>query len=118
MHEPSEAERLEQMGTRLGYLGLIPFVAGAITALVSEELANVALQAFILYSLGILSFMGGIHWGLALGYGYTSEHASFDFCDPSLDCVGMPHGIAGSVCDRRDRWHVYRSVVCRPSDFR
>jgi hypothetical protein len=69
MHELNEAERAEQMGTRLGYLGLIPFVVGAVTALISEELANVALQAFILYSLGILSFMGGIHWGLALVMG-------------------------------------------------
>ena len=58
--------RAEDMGTRLGYLGLIPFVAGAVTALLSEELLSLAFQAFILYSLAILSFMGGVHWGLAL----------------------------------------------------
>lgn len=69
MSEQTEAVRLEQMGTRLGYLGLVPFVIGAVVALVSEELAAFALQAFILYSLGILSFMGGIHWGLALVMG-------------------------------------------------
>ena len=61
-----EQVRAENMGTRLGYLGLIPFLAGAVTALLSEELVSLAFQAFILYSLAILSFMGGVHWGLAL----------------------------------------------------
>ena len=58
--------RIETMGIRLGYLGLLPFVAGAAAALLSNELAPIALQAFVLYSLAILSFMGGVHWGLAL----------------------------------------------------
>lgn len=66
MADQIEQTRLETMGTRLGYLGLVPFVGGAIAALLSEELASVGLQAFVLYSLAILSFMGGIHWGLAL----------------------------------------------------
>ena len=61
-----EQVRAEDMGTRLGYLGLIPFLAGAVAALLSEELVSLAFQAFILYSLAILSFMGGVHWGLAL----------------------------------------------------
>lgn len=61
-----EQVRVETMGMRLGYLGLIPFVVGAVTALLSQELVSLAFQAFILYSLAILSFMGGVHWGLAL----------------------------------------------------
>lgn len=61
-----EQVRVETMGMRLGYLGLIPFVFGAVTALLSRELVSLAFQAFILYSLAILSFMGGVHWGLAL----------------------------------------------------
>ena len=61
-----DQSRIETMGIRLGYLGLLPFVAGAVAALLSNELASVALQAFVLYSLAILSFMGGVHWGLAL----------------------------------------------------
>ncbi|MBE58710.1 MAG: hypothetical protein CMD66_04805 [Gammaproteobacteria bacterium] len=61
-----EQVRVETMGMRLGYLGLIPFVFGAVTALLSQELVSLAFQAFILYSLAILSFMGGVHWGLAL----------------------------------------------------
>ena len=61
-----EQVRVETMGMRLGYLGLIPFMVGAVTALLSQELVSLAFQAFILYSLAILSFMGGVHWGLAL----------------------------------------------------
>ena len=61
-----EQVRVETMGMRLGYLGLIPFVFGAVTALLSQEVVSLAFQAFILYSLAILSFMGGVHWGLAL----------------------------------------------------
>ena len=61
-----EQVRVETMGVRLGYLGLIPFVFGAVTALLSQELVSLAFQAFILYSIAILSFMGGVHWGLAL----------------------------------------------------
>ena len=61
-----EQVRVEMMGVRLGYLGLTPFVVGAVTALLSQELVSLAFQAFVLYSIAILSFMGGVHWGLAL----------------------------------------------------
>ena len=61
-----EQVRVETMGVRLGYLGLTPFVIGAVTALLSQELVSLAFQAFVLYSIAILSFMGGVHWGLAL----------------------------------------------------
>ena len=40
--------RIESMGIHLGYLGLLPFVAGAAAALLSNELAPIALQAFVL----------------------------------------------------------------------
>ena len=56
----------KRQGVRLGYLGLTPFVVGAVTALLSQELISLAFQAFVLYSIAILSFMGGVHWGLAL----------------------------------------------------
>ncbi|MBM3408636.1 MAG: DUF3429 domain-containing protein [Betaproteobacteria bacterium] len=51
----------------LGLLGLIPFgatvVAGLIPAL---QLHSVALQALLAYGAVILSFLGGIRWGLAI----------------------------------------------------
>lgn len=61
-----EQVRVETMGMRLGYLGLTPFVVGTVTALLSQELISLVFQAFVLYSIAILSFMGGVHWGLAL----------------------------------------------------
>ena len=66
MTPDDDQARTETVGVRLGYLGLVPFVAGAVAALLSNELASVVFQAFVLYSLAILSFMGGVHWGLAL----------------------------------------------------
>lgn len=64
-----EFARAERMGIRLGYLGLAPFLLGAFTALLVEDLHQVALRAFLLYSIVILSFMGGVHWGLGLVLG-------------------------------------------------
>ena len=64
-----EFSRAERMGMRLGYLGLAPFVLGALVALLVEDLHQLALRAFLLYSIVILSFMGGVHWGLGLVLG-------------------------------------------------
>ena len=48
----------------LGGLGLIPFIAGAISiAALDLAWASYALRS---YAAIILSFMGGIHWGLAI----------------------------------------------------
>ena len=51
----------------LGYAGLLPFAAGAVLALLGpptwRELAQPALAA---YGAVILSFLGAVHWGLAL----------------------------------------------------
>lgn len=66
MVDQSGREETSAMGSRLGYLGLVPFIAGAILALLSEELGNRVLGGFLIYSVAILSFMGGVHWGLAL----------------------------------------------------
>lgn len=46
---------------RLGYAGLIPFVGLAAQASNPE-----AVSAFMAYSAVILSFLGGVHWGVAM----------------------------------------------------
>jgi Protein of unknown function (DUF3429) len=46
----------------LGYAGLLPFVAGALLA--GQGLAGAAW--LLTYAASIVSFLGGIHWGLAL----------------------------------------------------
>ena len=55
------------MALRLSYAGLIPFVAGALLvwAVREDVLAYVAL-ALSAYAAVVLSFIGGIHWGLAM----------------------------------------------------
>ena len=52
---------------RLGYAGLIPFVAGAaLLYLVTEDVVPLVAIALTAYAAVIASFLGGIHWGLAL----------------------------------------------------
>ena len=48
----------------LGGLGLIPFVAGTALVLLSD--APWAVDALRFYAAAILSFLGGVHWGLGI----------------------------------------------------
>lgn len=51
----------------LGLAGLIPFAGLAVLAIVGERsLQAAALQALIGYGAVIVSFLGAIHWGLAV----------------------------------------------------
>ena len=61
---PGEAQPIPQAAAWLGGLGLIPFVAGAIAVLVVD--AGWASAALRYYAAAILSFMGGVQWGLAI----------------------------------------------------
>lgn len=57
---------IPRMALWLGPLGLLPFLAGALAAwwLPAEHLPGTAL-AVVAYGAVILSFLGGVHWGLA-----------------------------------------------------
>lgn len=51
----------------LGYAGLIPFYALAVAAfLLSDAMAESALLLLLAYAAVIASFMGAVHWGLAM----------------------------------------------------
>ena len=51
----------------LGFLGLLPFGAAVVIGLVPESpLHDIALPALLAYGSVILSFLGGIRWGLAV----------------------------------------------------
>lgn len=51
----------------LGYAGVLPFALCAINLLTGWPLFDgFALQVFVVYSAVILSFLGGIRWGLAI----------------------------------------------------
>ena len=57
---PTDTARL------LGHLGLLPFVAGAaLVWVVNAEAHPYATLALSSYAAVIVSFLGGIHWGLA-----------------------------------------------------
>ncbi len=51
----------------LGYAGLLPFVAGAVELWVMPGIMTEFVESALLaYAAVILSFMGAIHWGLAM----------------------------------------------------
>ncbi|MCR0983553.1 DUF3429 domain-containing protein [Roseomonas populi] len=50
----------------LGPAGLIPFAGMALLALASPEWRPDALRGLIAYGAAIASFLGAVHWGLAL----------------------------------------------------
>ena len=55
------------MARRLGYGGLLPFVAGALLVwLVRQDVHAFVTFALAAYAAVIVSFLGAIHWGLAM----------------------------------------------------
>ncbi|MFV8835485.1 DUF3429 domain-containing protein [Aquisalimonas sp.] len=63
-------QRSRNTAIALGLAGALPFVALAIAVwLIPETQSAWALGAVIAYGAVILSFLGGIHWGLALHAG-------------------------------------------------
>ncbi len=57
------------LAQRLGYLGLVPFIAAAAGPWVLYDHTPWILQAFHYYSAIILAFMAGTVWGVRLDYG-------------------------------------------------
>ncbi|MBZ8140269.1 DUF3429 domain-containing protein [Rubrivivax gelatinosus] len=59
------APTLSPVALRLGYAGLIPFVLGALLVwIVLPEAHPYATLALAAYGAMIVSFLGGIHWGI------------------------------------------------------
>ena len=55
------------LAERLGYAGLLPFIAGALLVwLVRADVHAYVALALSVYAALILSFLGGMHWGLAM----------------------------------------------------
>jgi hypothetical protein len=50
----------------LGYLGLMPFFISYISVLFFPQIQAISERAFTIYSIVIIAFMSGIHWGFAL----------------------------------------------------
>lgn len=66
------------LAQRLGYAGLLPFVALASAAwLAPVAMQALAVQALVAYGATIASFLGAIHWGLAMRPGARTPALSF-----------------------------------------
>jgi len=79
----------QRMANWLGYLGIIPFLFCAINLLIDWPLFNgFALQVFVIYSAVILSYLGGIRWGLALAQPSTSQWSLVLAVLPSFAALG------------------------------
>lgn len=64
---PSIESPLSETALRLGHAGLVPFVLGAaLVWIVNAEAHDYATQALAAYAALVISFLGGIHWGLAM----------------------------------------------------
>jgi hypothetical protein len=57
----------KQLATRLGFAGLIPFVFLSVACwVVHPGWLGYFIKAQLFYGIAILSFLGGLHWGVAL----------------------------------------------------
>ena len=73
--QPIGGDRAPLAALVIGWAGVIPFVAGAIGPMVIEDLGIAAFIALAtsVYGALVLSFLGGIRWGMAMGPLYGSE---------------------------------------------
>ncbi|MFK7888762.1 MAG: DUF3429 domain-containing protein [Gammaproteobacteria bacterium] len=65
--EQNTATRVPANAAWLGGLGALPFIGLALLSIFSNLNDALALLALSAYGAVILSFLGGIHWGLAIG---------------------------------------------------
>ena len=63
----------QRIAIYLGYFGLAPFVVSLLTANYMEDFQDISIRGFSIYSAVIISFMSGIHWGMALTYNHRSR---------------------------------------------
>lgn len=69
------APPIPTMALALGIAGLVPFVGLAGIIVLNAHLpATDAWRALSLYGAVILSFMGGVHWGLAMAHSVSSGY--------------------------------------------
>ncbi|MGX5913480.1 DUF3429 domain-containing protein [Aliidiomarina sp. Khilg15.8] len=72
-------EATQQSAIRLAWGGVAPFIISAALGVIGLW-QDIALQAFLVYSAVILSFLGGIHWGLAMGERLSQPQGRLVIC--------------------------------------
>ena len=82
---PAAPAGLTPTALRLGYAGLLPFALGALLVwLVRADAHPYVTLALSAYAAVIVSFLGGIHWGLALRQAEPPAHLLLWGIVPSL----------------------------------
>lgn len=86
--------RIPSAALALGLLGLIPFAAGALSLWVALPWLDpqAGLRLTVIYGALILSFLGGIRWGTAIGP-YDTGRQSLEF---SASVLGSLAGLAAA----------------------
>lgn len=116
-YPPATANSLPREGPRarkLGYAGLLPFFVGALLVwLVRPDVRPFVANGLSAYAAVIVSFLGGIHWGLAMRQAHPAPSLFSWGVTPSLVAfvaVIMPpyaglvvHGVMLAVCYAVDR---------------
>lgn len=86
----------------LGGLGLVPFVALSIAAqVIPGDLRPAALLALLAYGAVILSFLGGIHWGVAMTRSIAQPDQAIDASRLAISVVPSLLGWATLLIDPR-----------------
>lgn len=68
--------RIPRLALALGASGVLPFLAGALVmAFGGATLQSLAQVYLVGYGIAILSFMGGVHWGLAMSWSANAPDA-------------------------------------------
>jgi len=94
MSTASSPARSPAMASALGLAGLIPFAAGALALWLPLPLLTpeTGLRLTVIYGAIILSFLGGIRWGTALGP-YDAARQGRDF---TASVLGALAGLAAA----------------------
>ena len=72
--------RMPPLALALGVFGVVPFLTGAfITLFGGPTLQGVAQPYLVGYGIAILSFMGGVHWGLAMSWSASNRARPTDY---------------------------------------
>ena len=104
----------DRLAVRLGHAGLVPFVLGALLAmLVRQDVLPYVVLSLSVYAGMIISFLGGIHWGLVMATRHSEPRHLVWAVVPSLlgwvSVVMPPHaglviqGLVLVVCYLVDR---------------
>lgn len=80
----------------LGFSGALPFIAGALAALpILADYRGFGLRLLLEYGAIILSFMGGVHWGVAMLRNDPDKTQLYVSVLPAL--LALPAALIGGV---------------------